>query len=59
MRDMIFGEGPAKVVVDIPFKITRDTSMKQVVTKQQSKDYRIVYNKRVIVDNFNTIPYGF
>ena len=25
---------------------------KQIVTKQQSKDYRIVYNKRVIVDNF-------
>ena len=59
MRDMIVGEGPAKVIVDIPFKITRDTSTKQVVTKQQSKDYRIVYNKRVIVDNFNTIPYGF
>ena len=59
MRDMIVGDGPAKVAVDIPFKITRDTSTKQVVTKQQSKDYRIVYNKRVIVDNFNTIPYGF
>ena len=59
MRYMIVGEGPAKVVVDTPFKITSDTSTKQVVTKKQSEDYRVVYNKRVIVDNFSTVPYGF
>ena len=59
MRDMIVGKGPAKVVVDILFKITRDTSTKQVVTKQQSKDDSVVYNKQVIVDNCNTVTYGF
>ena len=59
MHDMLVGVGPANVSVDIPFKITRDTSMKQTITKQQNKDYRVVYNKRVIIDNFNTIPYGY
>ena len=59
MRDMVVGVGPAKVSVDIPFKITRDTSTKQIITKQQHKDYRVVYNKRVIIDNFNTIPYDY
>ena len=59
MKDMVIGVGEPKVSVDIPFKITRDTSTKQVITKQQHKDYRVVYNKRVIVDNFNTVPYGF
>ena len=28
MRDMEISEGPVKVSVNIPFKITRDTSMK-------------------------------
>ena len=34
----------AKVVVDIPFKITRDKKEKNIVTKRMKKDYRIVYN---------------
>ena len=59
MCDMVIGVGPSKVSVNIPYKITRDTSTKQVVTKRQSKDYRVVYNKRVVIDNFNTVPYGF
>ena len=48
------------ISVDIPYKINRNTSTKQIITKRQNKKYRIVYNKRVICDNyFNTIPYGF
>ena len=59
MRDMVIGEGSAKVSVDIPFKIVRDRNNKSVLTKSETKDYRVVYNKRVIVDNFDTVPYGF
>lgn len=59
MCDMVTGVGPSKVSVNIPYNITRNTNTKQVVTKRQSKDYRVVYNKRVVVDNFNTVPYGF
>ena len=52
-------ETDAKVTVDIPFKITRDKKEKNIVTKKMRKDYRVVYNKRVITENYETLPYGY
>ena len=49
----------AKVTVDNPFKITRDKKNKKIITKRTKKDYRIVYNKRVVKENYGTVPYGY
>ena len=49
----------AKVTVEMPFKITRDKKKKNIVTKKMKKDYRVVYDKRVIMENYETLPYGF
>ena len=48
-----------KVTVDNPFKITRDKKNKKIVTKRTSKGYQIVYNKRVVKENYVTVPYGY
>ena len=47
------------LTVNIPFKIARNKNDKNVATRREDKDHRIVYTKRVIVNNFDTLPYGF
>ena len=53
------GHNEEKVTVENPHKITRDKKEKNIVTKKMKKDYRIVYNKRVITENYGTLPYGY
>ena len=48
-----------KVTINIPYKITRDRKERNIVTKRTKKDYRIVYNKRVVRENYETVPYGY
>lgn len=63
MCDMVYLNVMCDVVdplsVNIPYKIVRERKEKSVSTRGETKDYRVVYNKRVIVDNFDTLPYGF
>ena len=63
MCDMIclraLSDSTDTITVNIPFKIARNKNDKKVATRREDKDYRIVYNKRVIVNNFDTLPYGF
>jgi uncharacterized membrane protein len=58
------GNGKRRDVVNLDCKIVRDkivrdTRDKVVKTKSETKDYRIVYTKRRIVNSFDTLPYGF
>ena len=48
-----------KVTIDMPCKIMRDKKEKKIVTKRMKKDYRPVYNKRVVKENYETVPYGY
>ena len=64
MRDLvesyvIDGARNEKVTINIPNKITRDKKEKHIVTKRTKKDYRVVYNKRVVNENYETVPYGY
>ena len=48
-----------KVTIDMPCKIMRNKKEKKIVTKRMKKDYRPVYNKRVVKENYETLPYGY
>ena len=39
--------------------IVRDKKESKIYTKKQKKDYRVVYNKRVVKENYETVPYGY
>ena len=40
-------------------KISRDVKRRRVINKEETKVYRMVYTKRVIVDESRTLPYGY
>lgn len=39
-------------------KIVRNSETFKILTKKETKDYKIVFDKRIIMDDFETRPYG-
>jgi hypothetical protein len=40
-------------------QITRDTNTKKLLNKIETKEFDFFYDKIVIVENFDTIPFGY
>jgi len=40
-------------------EITRDPKTKQLVNRDQTKTFSFDFDKRIIIDNFDTVPYGY
>ena len=51
---------PSKtVVIEKKNAITRDAKTKMIVNQDQTKTFSLGYDKRVVQNNFDTLPYGF
>jgi hypothetical protein len=40
-------------------RITRDSKTKELLNKIETKEFGFVYDKRVILETFDTIPFGY
>ena len=58
VKDMISGQKEDNVTVIDNYKICRDKGHNALLSLVDWKEYRIVFNKRVIKENFETIPNG-
>jgi hypothetical protein len=59
LRRMVTSKDEVKPVQVVDeHKITRNPETCKVITKTETKDYQIVFDKRVIKGNFQTLPYG-
>ena len=54
------GDEPRAIPVHNPHKIRRDVNTKQLETVEETKQYKVVFDKRVIdPDTFQSYPYGY
>ena len=45
--------------VEMGTTIFRDKKTWQLKSKQNYKDYRLTYNKRILLDDYRTVPFGY
>lgn len=58
IRDMIGTSRKSVVTVSNPNKICRDSRKRKLYNQCGDKKYQIVYTKRRILSNLDTVPYG-
>ena len=53
-------DDPREIRVHNPHKIKRDTNTKNLHTVEETKRYKVVFDKRVVdPDTFRSYPYGY
>jgi hypothetical protein len=60
LKDMVTGQMQNQCIKVVDRnKIVRNRETCCIITKTEIKDYKIVFDKRVISENYNSFPYGY
>ena len=47
------------ITITNPSKISREKYGQKIYNRPENKDYRMVYTKRVLLEDLDTLPYGY
>ena len=59
IRELVLSGEAKTIMVTNPSKICRRKRNQSIISQEERKDYRVVYTKRVIQPDLNTLPYGY
>ncbi|CAC5397933.1 unnamed protein product [Mytilus coruscus] len=59
VKDMITCNRDMCKALTNPTKICRLPNQRKIFSREEKKKYKFTYDKRVILPNFNTVPYGY
>ena len=54
-----FNKSTTNTIISTSNRIRRNPLNQSIFNKHENKKYRVVYTKRVVMDNFDTKPYGY
>lgn len=57
IRNTITLTGKSVVTVQNDYKIARDSKMTEIITKKENKDYKLVFDKRILQRGLISVPY--
>lgn len=55
----ITSNGTSVVTVRNDYKIARDSKMTEIITRKELKDYKLVFDKRILQRGLISVPYGY
>lgn len=59
IKKMITTNETSVVTVQNDYKIARDSNTTEIVTRKENKDYKLVFDKRVLQKDLTSVPYGY
>lgn len=59
IRNTITLTGKSVVTVQNDYKIARDSKMTEIITKKENKDYKLVFEKRILQRGLISVPYWY